>query len=102
MLTGGNRTRPAATPLRSPQPGMTVRTSANAARSRSGSACGTQPRISRTPPARAAARESSADTARGAPKPSPTATVIPGLMRSASLTSGEAKDALGDLGADNL
>src|ERR1700749_4951732 len=81
---------------------MIVLTSANAARSRPGSATGIQPSISRTPPARAAAWESSADAARGAPKPSPSATVIPGRMRSASLVSREAKDALGDLGADDL
>src|ERR1700744_3756488 len=81
---------------------MIVLTSANAARSRPGSATATKRIISRTPRARATTWESSADAARGAPKPSPSATVIPGRMRSASLVSREAKDALRDLGADDL
>src|ERR1700761_6862651 len=70
--------------LRRPQPPMNARTSANAVKSRSGSTVGTQPSSSRMPPTSPAAFDSSADTVRGAPYPSPRATVVFGERRSRS------------------
>jgi len=78
IRTGAAAIRPLSVLARSPQPGMKVRTSAKALTSRSGSLLGIQPRMSRTSPCLAAAWLSSRDTARGAPKPSPSAIVIPG------------------------
>lgn len=83
--TGRDRTRPASTGCRRAQPDITVRTSANAVKSRAGSPTGIQPSSSRTPPTDLAASQNSAITARGLPMPSPRATSIPGRTRSASL-----------------
>ena len=88
-VAGTYRTVPSLMPAAVPYPAMNVRTSANAAKSRPGGACSSQPVMRRTPPASRAAADRSVQISEGAPAPSARATVHPGRIALRSRSFGK-------------